>query len=67
MNNDPKKQFTREDLKQPTGTTLNQNSDGTAKSDRLIKWEQDLVDIANEFLPKLPVKPPTKEDEEEDD
>jgi len=64
MNNDPKKPLTREDLVQPPGTTLNQNSDGTAKSERQIKWEQSLVDIANS-LPKPPVKP-TEEDEEDD-
>ena len=59
--------LTREDLGQPPGTTLDQNSDGTAKSDRQIKWEQSLVDIANSLrdLPKPPVNAPT-EDQEDD-
>jgi hypothetical protein len=63
MNNNPKKPFTREDLQQPPGATVNQNSDGTAKSERQIKWEQSLVDLANSLLPK----PPVKSQEEDDD
>ncbi len=64
MSNDPKKPITREDLKQPPGATLNRNSDGTAKSERQIKWEQSLVDIANDLLSKLPVR--SEEDQEDD-
>ena len=66
MNNEKPKRFTREDLQQPPGTTLNQNSDGTAKSERQIKWEQSVADLANSLLPKPPVKPPKEEDQEDD-
>ena len=63
MANDKPNRFTREDLQQPSGTTLNHNSDGTPKSNRQIKWEQSLVDIANSLgdLSKAPVNGP-KED-----
>lgn len=63
MDNDKPKRFTREDLKRPPGQTLNQNSDGTPKTDRQIKWEQSVADIANwvHDLPKAPVNAP-KED-----
>jgi len=64
-NSEKPKRFTREDLHQPPGATVNQNSDGTAKSERQIKWEQDLVDIVNSLLPKPPAKSP-KEEEDDD-
>lgn len=63
--NEKPKRFTREDLQQPPGATVNQNPDGTAKSERQIKWEQSLVDLANDLLPKPPVKP--QEEDQEDD
>lgn len=66
--NEKPKRFTRQDLVQPPGTTLNQNSDGTAKSERQIKWEQSVADLANwvsDLPKKAPVKPPTEDDEDD--